>query len=184
MNNENENDFIATDKNTDKGGENDKFDCDTRNLMVLRFFKQLFPKNDIRIMADENNPAVVIDHEYILSVWVKNHKLRFMNKNQKGEILFELSLNTEFKKLTPQQIDQLNNWYTKNQHRKVKRIYLECENTQAPLYLVGWNFRNKTLKEGKYPVFGEYEPKVYFTKDRAVEIQTELIQMGYNVIII
>jgi len=182
-NNSDESDLIITDKSTEVK-KNPNFDCNKRNTMLLRFFKKLFPKNDIRIMGDENSPAVVIDHEFILSCYVSNYKLRFTNKNYKGDILLELSLNNDFSKLTPQQIEQLNNWYTQSQHRKISRIYLESENTQAPLYLVGWNFRNKTLKEGRYPVFGEYEPKVYFKKEKAVEVQTELIQMGYNVIII
>ncbi len=183
---ENESDFIITTK--DRIGKNDKinpkFDCYSRNLTALRYIKKLFPKNDIRIMGDENNPAAVIDHEFILSIHINNYKLRFMNKNYKGEMLLELSLNTDFSKLTPQEIEKVNNWYTQSQHRKLNRVYLECENTQAPLYFVRWNYKNKTKKEGKYPMFAEYEPKVYFTKERAIEVQNELIQMGYNVIVL
>ena len=129
-NNSDESDLIITDKSTEVK-KNPNFDCNKRNTMLLRFFKKLFPKNDIRIMGDENSPAVVIDHEFILSCYVSNYKLRFTNKNYKGDILLELSLNNDFSKLTPQQIEQLNNWYTQSQHRKISRIYLESENTQA-----------------------------------------------------
>jgi len=152
-----------------------------RNLLLLRLFKYFFPTNDVRIMGDENNPAVVLDHEYILSCYVHNFELRFTNKNFKGDIVFKVSLNDSPEKANRETFTK---WYSDSQHRKINRIYLESENTQAPLYLVGWNFRNKTKKEGKYPVFGEYEPKVYFKKEKALEVQTELVQMGYNVIVI
>lgn len=152
-----------------------------RNILLFRLFKHLFSSNDIRIMGDENQPAVVLDHEFILSCYVKNFDVRFTNKNWKGDILFEFNLNNNVNKIDKQKV---NEWYKNSQHRKVNRIYLESEQTQCPLYLIGWNFRNKTKREGKYPVFGEYEPKVYFTKERALEVQNELIQMGYNVLII
>ncbi len=172
-------DLIATE--TTNGDKKTPSFVPKRNILLLRFFKRAFPKNDIRIMGDENSPAVVFDHEFILSCYVHNFELRFTSKNFKGDILFKVSLNDDFDKVNKQQIED---WHLKSQHRKINRIYLESEHTQAPLYLVGWNFRNKTKKEGKYPVFGEYEPKVYFRKEKAVEVQTELVQMGYNVIVI
>lgn len=152
-----------------------------RNLKLLKFFKHHFPTSDVRIMGEENSPAVVIDHEFILSCYVHNFELRFTNKNFQGDIVLKFNLNEDFNKSDKQKI---NDWYKNSQHRKVNRIYLESEQTQAPLYLVGWNFKNKTKKEGKYPVFGEYEPKVYFKKEKALEVQNELIQMGYNVLVI
>lgn len=154
-----------------------------RNAWLLRFFKKLLPNADIRIMGDENNPAVVIDHEFILSCYVHNFDIRFTDKNQKGNILFTVKLQNDIK-LIKYDEKTMNDWYSNTQHRKLNRVYLECESTQAPLYLIGWNFKNKTTKEGKYPVFGEYEPRVYFTKQKATEVQEELIQMGYNVIVI
>lgn len=172
---------IADSKNG--GKKTESFDFAKRNILLLRFFKIIFPKNDIRIVGKEISPAVVIDFDYVLSCYTHYYELRFTNKNYKGDVLFTLELIDDVKKIVFD-IDKIKDWHTISQHRKINKIYLESDSTKAPLYLIGWNFKNKITKEGKYPVFGEYEPKIYFTKEKTIEVQTELIQMGYNVIII
>jgi len=185
-------------KNVSKSKEIEApFYAPKRNIQLLRFFKNIFPNNEIRLVGNENNPAVVIDFETKLSCYVSNFDVRFNNKNIKGDVLFEVKLKEKFEDIkvstkkvgdvvTEIKFDKLliDDWYKNNQHGKMFRVYLECESTQSPLYLVGWNYKNKVTKQGKYPIFAEYEPFVYFTKQKPLEIQEELIQMGYNVIVI
>ena len=41
------------------------------------------------------------------------------------------------------------------------------------LYLAGYNFRNKSQLREKYPVFSKFDYKLYFNKQRALEIIKE-----------
>jgi len=157
-----------------------------RNKLLLLFFKEIiFPDKDVMLLGDENNPAVVIDNQTILSCYVKNFTVNFMDKNQKANLVFSVSLNDVLRK-TDYPIGQILDWYKQYEHRKIYRLYLETknENIEPPLLLVGWNYKNKEKKQGKYPVFGEHNPKIYFTKEKAVEVEKELKDGGYNVIII
>ena len=38
------------------------------------------------------------------------------------------------------------------------------------MYLVGYNFKNKNNPEEKYPVYGKYAAKIYFTDEYAQEL--------------
>ena len=157
-----------------------------RNKLFLLFFKKfIFPDKDVMLLGDENNPAVVIDNQTILSCYVKIFTLNFLDNNQKGSCVFSVKL-TDYLKKENYDIKKILDWYKKYEHRKIYRLYLETknENIEPPLLLVGWNYKNKDKKEGKYPVFGEHNAKIYFTKEKATEVEKELKDGGYNVIII
>ena len=152
-----------------------------RNKRLEEFFKNAMPNRVIRIIGDENSPAVVIDFEYILSCYVNGFKLHFQKEN-KGEDVFTISLAKEVLEYNE---SQFFSWYEDSTHRKIYRIRLRCPHVSQPdLFLSGWNFRNKIDKEGKYPVFSEYEPKVYFKLETAEDIDVELCLSGYDIEII
>ncbi len=143
------------------------------------------PDKVIRLIGDDTNPAIVVDFEHILSCHVVNFNLNFQNEN-KGETIFTINLNRNIIGYNESQFSQ---WYNDSVHKKIYRIILDCvaakNNVHQPkLFLSGWNYRNKVDKEGKYPVFSEFEPKVYFKEDTAKQISGELVSEGYSIKII
>lgn len=159
-------------------------ELEKRNRFIRTFFKFVFPKNDITVILnkDKDNPSIVYEFEKILACYCKGFELTFLDDNSNGNILFTVTLGSE----TDYDEDKMEGWFKTAKHKKIYRIFLDTESItkQPPLMLTGWNYRNKDLKEGKYPVFSEYEPKVYFNKDKAVEIMEELKKQNYSVIII
>jgi len=157
-----------------------------RNKLLYLFFKEIiFPDKDVVLLGDENNPAVIIDNQTLISCYVKNFFINFMDKNRNANLVFSVKLNDVLRK-TDYPVGKILDWYKEYEHRKIYRLYLETknDNTEPPLLLVGWNYKNKEKKQFRYPVFGEYNPKIYITKEKAIEVEKELKDGGYNVIII
>ncbi len=156
-----------------------------RNKALESFFKNVLPNKVIRIIGDKGNPAVVMDFEFVLSCHVVNFNLNFQMEN-KGETIFTVNLD---KTILSYNESQISSWISDAKHKKIYRIAIDLEKEQGKmqpptLYLSGWNFRNKLEKEGKYPVFSEYEPKVYFKLETAEQILGELEAESYSVKII
>jgi hypothetical protein len=57
---------------------------------------------------------------------------------------------------------------------------IQLKNTKPILYLSGYNFLDKENKEGKYPVFSSYVPKIYFSDEKAKDVIEELSKDGYD----
>ncbi len=160
-----------------------------RNWLLLEFFKKMLPDHAIRIVGDKNKPAVVMDFEEILPCYVSNFELRLLDRNDGGEVVFTIALTkTLVQPGTPvNQQPVFEKWMRESTRKQVFRVALSLETmfeSQPTLFLSGWNFRNKMEKQGKYPVFSEYEPKVYFTEQKAVEVLDDLKKDGYMVKII
>ena len=104
----------------------------------------------------------------------------FLNKNDFGTTLFSVKLNNSYN----YDISKINNWLQTAQHKKLFKVALKISSDQSEqptLFVSGWNYTDKENKLGKYPVFSEYEPKVYFSEDKAKEIAKELKQSNYQV---
>jgi hypothetical protein len=155
-----------------------------RTNFIRMFFKRVFPNNDIEVIVskEKDRTYIISEHEKMLACYCKGSELIFLDDNSNGNILFTVMLNSE----TEYDKDKMENWFKTAKHKKVYRIFLDTEamTKQPPLMLTGWNYRKKETREGKYPVFSEYEPKVYFNKGIAIEIADELKKQNYSVIII
>lgn len=141
-----------------------------RNARLAEFFKLIGLY--VRIIGDENSPAMILNDRFVLNAYVHNFELRFTDNPVKGNIIYtvKLSENPNFDK------NKVISCIEDYEKRPVFRIGLRDTN----LYLSGYNFLNREEKLGRYPVFSAYAPKIYFTKDKADEVCKELYQDGYN----
>lgn len=141
-----------------------------RNARLAEFFKLIGLY--VRIIGDENSPAMILNDRFVLNAYVHNFELRFTDNPVQGNIIYtvKLSENPNFDK------NKVISCIEDYEKRPVFRIGLRDTN----LYLSGYNFLNREEKLGRYPVFSAYAPKIYFTKDKADEVCKELHQDGYN----
>lgn len=118
---------------------------------------------EVEIIGDMETPAV-IKGDYCLACYVHNFNLIFTDHYDQGSEVYRVKLQNiqEF------EIEPILNWLKTSTHRRIYKIKMK----QAPeLFLVGYNFKAKTETENdKYPVYGKYGAKVYFTEDYATEI--------------
>jgi len=135
-----------------------------RNERLERFFELLYEGTEVhfRLIGDKNCPAIIIDESFCLSCFVKNFDLHFTDKPNQGEILESVKLQKD------QQIDRdkIVGILEKVEHRKIFKV----RHKGTLLYLAGYNFTDKKKLDGKYPVFAKYNPKIYFSKEYAVDI--------------
>jgi hypothetical protein len=148
-----------------------KLTVEKRNKRLLAFFQQL--GIDVEIIGDMETPAIV-KGGFCLSCYVHNFYLVFTDHFNKGNELYRIKLQKE------QEIDQdmVSNWLATATHRIVFRVKIKT----CDLYLVGYNFKGEIDSEDKFPVFGKYAHKIYFTKDYAQEL-IDLYHLDYCEII-
>jgi hypothetical protein len=142
-----------------------------RNKRLSVFFEQL--GLDVEIIGDMETPAV-IKEQYCLSCYVHNFHLIFTDHYDQGKELYRIKLQKEQEYET----EPIINWLKTATHRRIYKIKMK----EQELFLVGYNFRDKDNPEDKYPVFGKYAPKIYFTEDYAVDL-IALYQLDYCEII-
>jgi hypothetical protein len=147
-----------------------------RNLRIKQFFELC--KIQIRLIGDKNTPAIIIDDSYVLNCYVHNFELRFTDQVIQGNIVYTVKL-TEKPNFDKNKVMSCINDFEK---RKVFKI--QVNNSNPKLYLSGYNFLDKIKKDGRYPVFSSYIPKVYFSKEKAEEIVNTLSNDGYDLVIL
>ena len=131
-----------------------------RRLKIL--FKNL--QIPIRLIGNPNSPAMLIKDSIVISAFVKNFDIIFTDIPSQGVYLLRI-------KLTHKNIndkDILGSIYQAlliSEHKKTYRIQLN--NTPTKMYLSGYNFLDKKTDYGRYPVFSQINPKVYFQKEIA-----------------
>jgi hypothetical protein len=130
-----------------------------RNARLAAFFEQL--GLDVEIIGDMETPAV-IKEQFCLSCYVHNFNLIFTDHYDQGNELYRIKLQKEQEYET----EPIVNWLQTATHRRVFRIKMK----EHEMYLVGYNFKNKDNPEDKYPVFGKFAPKIYFTEDYAIDL--------------
>ena len=156
--------------------------ADKRNRFTSSFFKNALPNHEIRLVSTEKQTTIIVDYEIMLSCYANNTEIVFCDEKTKGKKLFSVGIEDKDYIFNE---TQFNDWFEKAKHKKVYRVFLETkEPPQPPLFLSGWQFKDKDNKEGKYPVFSEHEPKFYFTEQRAKQIAEELAKENFTVITI
>lgn len=119
---------------------------------------------DVRVIGRKENPAFICNDVICLSCTIRGTVLTF-NESPNNGIVFKHDLDS---KNSIDVYQEVNDWYDNSKHRQVWRIRIK----DAYLYLCGYNFLNNVVDEDvtQYPVFAEYQPKIYFKREDAQEI--------------
>jgi hypothetical protein len=131
-----------------------------RRLKLL--FKNL--QIPIRFIGDKNIPAMIIENNIVISAFVKNFDIIFTDKPSQGNHLLRVKL-TQNNINDKDVLIQIYQALLVAEHRKTYRIQLN--QTLNKMYLSGYNFLDKKMDYGRYPVFSQINPKVYFNKEVA-----------------
>lgn len=141
-------------------------DREKRNNRLINFFKEKnFP---VKLVGNENSPAIIFANDVCLSCYVHNFNLIFMDKPFKGTELFRVKLTH----IVTKDFDiQFIDWIENAEHRAVYVIYFWLDKFKENLlHLTGFN---KNDKNKSYPVFAEFNPKIYFTLEAAKNVVKE-----------
>ncbi len=137
--------------------------------------KSLFSRNgvNIRLVGDEQKPAVIRDEAEVLSCYVKNFDLHFTKEPFSDEIVKTVKLkhDPDITKYELEEVLQI------CKHRPVYKLRL----TGSDLYLVGYNYLNSEDAVGRYPVFARHKPKVYFDFEYAQSVAENIRSDGYKI---
>jgi len=145
-----------------------------RNKRLLRFFTM--HGFDVRLVGDEQKPAIILNEMFVLSCYAKNFDLHFTKEPFSDEIVasFKLKNDNEVTKLELQEAIGL------CIHRSVYKIKL----MGTDLFLAGYNYLNSEDAIGRYPVFSRHKPKVYFDREFAEKMVESLINDKYSIEIV
>lgn len=140
--------------------------------------KSLFSRNgvNVRLVGDEQKPAVIMDESVVLSCYVKNFDLHFTQEPFSDEIVKTVKLKHE-PEITRYELQET---IELCKHRPVYRILL----SGTELYLVGYNYLNSEDSVGRYPVYAKHKPKVYFDRSYAEKVAENLDEEGYEIEIV
>jgi hypothetical protein len=138
-----------------------------RNKRLASFFEHI--GLDVEIIGDMETPAI-IKEEYCLSCYVHNFNLVFTSHYDQGKELYRIKLQKD----QEYDAEQVRVWLETAQHRRIYKIKM----SDRDLFLVGYNFKDKNKPDDKYPVFGKFAPKIYFTDEYAKELIT-LYELDY-----
>lgn len=148
-----------------------------RNKRLEDFFKSAIPEElgNIRIIGDENKPAIIYNDSFLLACYVHNFDLRLNSNDSGNELIMNVKLTMELN----YDKETFLNWLHNANHRTVYKVKLS--QTANNLFLCGWNFIDKENCKGRYPVFSKHEPKLYFKESVAQAYADALIEDGYLV---
>lgn len=145
-----------------------------RNKLLVNFFKLIgLP---VKVIGDKTYPDMVYNDEVMLNAFVNNFELNFTDSPNSKNVIYTVKLNENPRFDKNKILSCISNYPS-------RAIYKVAIKTTPTLYLSGYNFLNKEEKQGRYPVFSSYNPKIYFTEEKAKEIINELIQDGYGVVL-
>lgn len=140
-----------------------------RNNRLAEFFDKF--GLEVEIVGDMETPAV-IKGNYCLACYVHNFNLIFTSHYDQGTEVYRIKLQ-KLQEFDPAPILE---WLQTAIHRRIYRIQMKQE---PNLFLVGYNFKSKSKSDtDKYPVFGKFTPKVYFTEQYATDI-IEIFNLDY-----
>jgi len=144
-----------------------------RNKFLVKFFSLI--DLPVRMIGDDNSPAMIYNEEVVLNAYVHNFELRFTDSPISKNVVYTVKL-TDNPRFDKNRILQCLSEY------KARAVYKVVLKTIPKLYLTGYNFLNKAEKLGRYPVFSSYNPKIYFSEEKAKEIVSELNSDGYQAV--
>lgn len=145
-----------------------------RNKRLLNFF--ISNGFNVRIVGDEQKPAIILDETSVLSCYVKNFDLFFTKAPFSDEIVRQFKLKHD-PEVTPAEIQEVIEICL---HRPVYKIRI----VETDLYLTGYNYLNSEDGVGRYPVFAKHRPKVYFDLEYATKLAQSLNEEDYNLEVI
>lgn len=167
--------------NTDKLSS----DITRRNLKLKILFSKV--GDNFRIIGNPNHPCVIMNENVVLSAWAHNFYINFQDRPLKGKMLFSIKLNNQ-DTYSEQDIEKIKNWLkNESYHRPAFKIGMNCgynvlsDEIIHTIYLAGYNYDNAETKTGRYPVFANRCPKIYFTREKAEEVMKELEKDGFEV---
>jgi hypothetical protein len=143
-----------------------------RNNRLLSLFVNYDYK--VRLLGDENKPAVILDEQYKLTCYVKNFDLHFYRSEEDNTVISTIKL-TDIPQVDKRELAHI---LELCQPAKIYKIHLK--GSKPSLFLTGWNYLNKEDSIGRYPVFAAHRPKIYFEVEYA-KMTLESISSEYNV---
>lgn len=166
-------------KHSDKFRKPKQFDkpvnleIDKRNKLIIKLFRMI--DLPIRLIGDDVHPAIVYNDEIELNCKINNFELIFLDAPSSKNVIYTVKLNH-------------NPIFDKNQilkcisDYKAKSVFKVALDSKPKLFLTGYAFLNKEEKLGRYPIFSSYNPRIYFSEEKAKEISEELKSNGYSAI--
>jgi hypothetical protein len=141
---------------------------DRRNRRLVSLISKL--KLGIHILNFPEKPMFYSpDYRYEYSGYIKNFNLVLLTQPYEGEITFQLKLEEEIindEAIIEQTRFIFSDWINNCEH---KRCYtVKVKNTN--LYVSGFNHHDRLNHKRPYPVFSEFNPHIYYEKERAFEI--------------
>lgn len=154
-----------------------------RNKRLLSFFHHYFDQDRVKIHGDKNKPAIILDDKFVLNCYAHNFDLIFTDKDFKGNSLYTIKLQQKpYQEYLGEK--EFFHWIDGYEHRQC--YYIQVKGTK--LRLSGYNFKDKNPENkedgNKYPVFSEFNYKLYFTKEYADEIIKDYSSKTLNLEII
>lgn len=132
-----------------------------RNYRLAKFWQQL--GLEIEIIGDIEMPAVIRDN-YCLACYVHNFHLIFTEHYDQGKELYRIKLQNDL----VYEMEPIIEWLKNATHRRIYKIRIKAV---PDLFVAGYSFKSKEIGDKtKYPVFGRYAPKIYFTEQYATDI--------------
>lgn len=139
-----------------------------RNKLLEELFTENFPHDTVKIIGNHNYPSVILNDKIVLSCYVHNFWVNFMDSPFEGNLMFKHKLGTK------RDIDfqDLAKWYHEAEHREAFTVSA----IGTPLKLAGYNFSKREdpdNPQGKYAVFAEEGYKIYFSREKADSVAAE-----------
>jgi hypothetical protein len=148
-----------------------------RNGRIVEFFEKR--GITLQLKGEKQNPMIIIDDGLILSAYVKNFELIFVDQPYHGAEITRIKLNYQNIKNYPAK--DLFEILKEAEHINGYRIKLKSHD----LFLCGYQHRSRDSsylhdREKLYPVFGKIDLHVYKGDEIAVEIISK-IEKDYKV---
>lgn len=142
---------------------------ENRNKLLSRFFTR--NGYDVRLVGDKQKPSVILNEMVVLSCYTKHFELVFTKEPLGSAIIKTFNLR-EDNSSSEREIQEIIEIGT---HRHVYKLKLVGQK----LFLIGFNFKNKELALGRYPIFGKHHPMVFFDRAYAEKLVEGLHDEGY-----
>lgn len=133
-----------------------------REGRIFKAFKGL----NVDVSGNPNHPMIVFDRTKYINTYIKNFDLKLLSKfvdlKHDHEVILEYKLTRD----VALSINDIKAYLLTEGYTRVYPVKLK----DTDLFLAGWNFKDKFLEKGKYPVFAKYGCKYYLDKDVANDV--------------